>query len=142
MKHLIAVLALAGAFAAQPATTRAQDFIPGVFDTYEDLAEAMDSSIMAADITATLMRFDGGVTSEGEAIDVQRQFTNLFPDGLPNAALVRQVKYSGGLSRELRMYWNRTKYLWVSVLIHDQGDRVVAIEFSTNTDYDTIAGEF
>ncbi len=133
---LVLTFAMATAFGAS-AQTRA-----GVFTDYTELRTALDSALTKADITSALRRFDAGVTSEGQTIDVQRQFDKLFPDGLPNTALVRRETYGGGISRELLVYWNGTKYLWASVLIHDRGKEVVAIEFSVNTDYDTIAGEF
>ncbi len=133
---LIAFFAISGAITAQAQTTA------GVFSDYTELRTALDSTLTKADITSALRRFDAGVTSEGQTIDVQRQFDKLFPNALPNTALVRRETYGGGISRELLVYWNGTKYLWASVLIHDRGSEVVAIEFSVNTDYDTIAGEF
>jgi len=114
----------------------------GLFANYTELRTALDAALTKADITTALRRFDAGVTSEGQTIDVQRQFDRLFPNGLPNTALVRRETYGGGISRELLVYWNDTKYLWASVLIHDRGSEVVSIEFSVNTDYDTIAGQF
>ena len=114
----------------------------GLFANYNELRNALDSALTRADITTTLRRFDAGVTSEGQTIDVQRKFNQLFPAGLPNTSLVRRDTFGGGISRELIVYWNDTKYLWASVLIHDRGNEVVAIEFTVNTDYDTVAGQF
>lgn len=114
----------------------------GVFENYAELRTALDDALTEANITRALRRFDAGVTSEGQTIDVQRKFDKLFPKGLPNTTLVRRDVYSGGIARELLVYWNGTKYLWASVLIHDRGSEVVAIEFSVNTDYDTVANEF
>ncbi len=133
---LIALFSISTAFSAQAESGA------GIFSNYAELRSALDDSLTKADITTALRRFDAGVTSEGQTIDVQRQFDKLFPNGLPNTALVRRETYGGGISRELLVYWNGTKYLWASVLIHDRGGEVVAIEFSVNTDYDTIAGEF
>ncbi|MCP5085766.1 MAG: hypothetical protein GY952_03030 [Rhodobacteraceae bacterium] len=114
----------------------------GVFSSYDEMRSAMDDAMVKADITTALLKFDAGVTSKGQALDVQAKFNQLFPKGLPNKALIRRDVYEAGLSRELLAYWNGTKYLWVSILIHDLGEQVVAIEFSANTDYDTIASEF
>ncbi len=116
--------------------------IPGIFTSYDELRTAMDDAMVKADITTALLKFDAGVTSEGQALDVQRKFDDLFPNDLPNKALMRRDVYENGFSRELLVYWNGTKYLYVSIFIHDQGDQVVAVEFSANTDYDTVAGEF
>lgn len=120
----------------------AQSFTPGVFASYEELSAEMDRNMMRADIASTLKRFDGGVTSEGEMIDVQRRFSQLFPNGFTHKAMVRKDEFMNGIWREMRVYWVGTRYLWVSMLIHDRGDTVVAIEFTTNTDYDTVAGQF
>lgn len=138
MKRFLATAALL----AMTAPLAAQDFIPGVFPSYAEMSRTMDEAMKAADITRALMRFDGGVTSAGQALDVQRQFRKLFPNGLPHTAMLRKDMYLNGFWRELRVYWHGTTYLYVSILVHDRGNEVVAIEFSTNTDYDTIAGQF
>lgn len=133
---LIIFFTITGSLAAQAQVTA------GIFKDYTELRSALDNALSKADITSALRRFDAGVTSEGQTIDVQRKFDELFPNALPNTALVRRETYGGSISRELLVYWNGTKYLWASVLIHDRGNEVVAIEFSVNTDYDTIASEF
>ncbi len=114
----------------------------GIFKDYTEMRSAMDDAMTSADITTALLRFDAGVTSAGETLDVQAKFDQLFPKGLPNTALVRRDVYDNGFSRELLVYWNGTKYLWVSILLHDRRTELVAIEFSANTDYDKVAGEF
>jgi hypothetical protein len=114
----------------------------GYFTDYNEMRSAMDDAMISADITTALLRFDAGVTSAGETLDVQAKFAKLFPNGLPNTALVRRDVYDNDFSRELLVYWNGTKYLWVSILLHDRRTELVAIEFSANTDYDKVAGEF
>lgn len=120
----------------------AQNVVPGVFASYDELSTTMDKHMMRADIASTLRRFGGGANTEGEVLDVQRRFSELFPNGFTHRTMVRKDVYMNGFWRELRVYWGGTRYLWVSILVHDRGDDVVAIEFSTNTDYDTVAGQF
>jgi len=135
-------ITLAFIFALSLASSTTAQVKAGIFTDYTELRSALDDALTKADITTALRRFDSGVTSEGQTIDVQRKFDELFPNGLPNKALVRRDEYGGGISRELLVYWIGTKYLWASVLIHDRGSNVVSIEFSVNTDYDKIAGQF
>jgi hypothetical protein len=125
----LAVFGTTGAFAQQ-----------GIFNSYAELRETLDASMMSGEVDRALVDFGGGDEYTKEQLrGLRSRYQSVYPQPMMQKAIMRKEVYLNGFRRELIVYWRGSKYVYVDLFIQDTGKQVIAIMFRYNSDYDELA---
>lgn len=136
MRHFLTALWLA--CAAIPA--QAQE---SIFKDYDHLRAVLDENMMQRNMVDVMRAF--GASDEmtpQELSGLEKRVRGIFPNDFKNVDVLRVDDMGNGWRQELYAYWNDLQYIYAYMLMHDQGDRMVAIHFKFNTSFDKLNANF
>ena len=134
------LFSVAIALSAAPALAQQNN---GRFASYDALRDEMIRLMSARDIEALLVRFGGSDEMTPEQMGtLQSRIQELFPQDFKHADLVRQQILMNGWRKEMWVFYTGTRYLYVSVVVHEREDFTFSINFTFNSDFETVNKEF
>lgn len=114
-----------------------------VFKDYDEMRAQLDELMMTRQIAAVMNRFGGSsdMTQE-QTQQLEARVRDMFPIDFKHVDLMRKDEMGGGWSQELYVYWTGLNYVFVTVLLHQRDDNLVALNIKFNTDFYKLIGSF
>ena len=138
-----ALTSIVASFLMLSATTLAQAQQEPVFDSYEDMRAQLDELMMSRQIGKLMNRFGGNsdIDDEGRA-ELENKVRAIYPYDFKHVDLLKRDEMQNGWSQELYAYWVGLSYIYVTVLMHQREDVLVAINIKFNTDFDKMVENY
>ncbi|QGX98566.1 hypothetical protein EI983_09865 [Roseovarius faecimaris] len=114
-----------------------------VFKNYDDMRAQLDELMMSRQIAAVMNRFGGSSDLSAEQVEqLEARMRDMFPIDFKHVDVMRVDEMGGGWSQELYAYWTGLNYVFVTVLLHQREDNLVALNIKFNTDFYKLIGSF
>ena len=126
-----------------PAAAAAQQQ-DSVFDSYEEYAAFVDSRVMSRNFVELIQVLGGRDEYTAEQLrGSDQRFKSIYPTDFTRATLAKVVDMGGGFRQEMRIYWNdRNSYVYFFAFLHNQGDKLIVIKFTLNSNVNEILSQF
>lgn len=120
----------------------AQDQEP-VFADYAEMRQTLDQMMMSRRIADVMIAFGGSdeMTKE-ELSSLEARVRAIYSMDFEHVDMLKSDDMGNGWMQELYAYWTGLSYIYVTVLYHDRGSELVAINFKFNTDFDALIVNF
>jgi hypothetical protein len=128
-----------------PQVSAAQTTSYGVFEDYSALRMRLDDLIKRREIKELMIAFGGTDEMSEQQLDrLQSQVRGFYANDFNHVDVLRVDQMGEGWRQELIAYWGdgNTNYMFVRILLHERGPRIVAAEFDFNSNFREIISLF
>lgn len=114
-----------------------------VFSNYEEMRKELDALMQGREIEKLMNRFGGASDLSLEEVQaLEARMRDRFPYDFKHADLVKVDEMQNGWRQELYAYYTGLKYVFVTVLIHEREDSLIALNIKFDIDFYRLIGSF
>lgn len=143
MKHMHWIGATVLAFGLALAGPGASAQETPVFRDYDDMRVQMEDLMKTRQIAKLMNRFGGSGDMTAEQTEqLEEKLRRMFPVDFKHVDLMRVDEMNNGWRQELFAFWTGLDYVFVTVLLHQREDSLVALNIKFNTDFYRLIDSF